>query len=61
MYLAHGIVFCSLIDRIRDFDIPKFILGVIAICLSITATIVIHDFLEKPIQKFLKEKLLYKN
>ena len=60
LYLAHGIVFCSIIDKLPLFEIelPKFVLGTLAIGVSIILTILIHDYIERPIQNILKNKLL---
>jgi len=62
MYLVHGIVFCSLIDKLPMFQITlsNFKIGVIAIVLSIVGTIIVHDFIEKPIQKSLTKLMLKK-
>ena len=60
MYLVHGIIFCSVIDKLTLFKIvlPNFVIGVLAIGLSIIFTILIHDYIEKPIQLFLKRRFV---
>ena len=60
MYLVHGIVFCSLIDKLPIFQVnlSNFTIGVVAILLSFFGTIIVHDFIERPIQKFLTEKII---
>lgn len=62
LYLVHGIVFCSLIDRIRcdRFGIPNAIIGVIAVLGSFCGTVIVHRVIEKPIQGYLKRKLSMK-
>lgn len=59
MYLVHGVVFCSVIDRIDllPFDIGDAWKGVIAVVLSITGAWVVHTFYEKPVQDWLKKRL----
>lgn len=60
LYLVHGIVFCSLIDKLPIFQVnlSNFTIGVVAILLSFFGTIIVHDFIERPIQKFLTEKII---
>ncbi|MBQ8902264.1 MAG: acyltransferase [Bacilli bacterium] len=59
-YLVHGIVFCSLLDKLPllQITLSKFVIGFIAIVLSLTGTVIVHDFIEKPIQKFLSKRIL---
>ena len=57
LYLVHGIVFCSLIDKI-EYGIPKALIGIIAVTASFLLTAIIHKYIEKPIQSMLKEKML---
>lgn len=57
MYLMHGVIFCSIIDRINNLNISKIWIVVIAITGTICSTWVIGKFIEKPIQKFLRKIL----
>lgn len=58
LYLVHGVVFCSLIDRLGTFSIPNFVVGIIAISLSFVGTFIIHRWIEIPIHKYLTKKLI---
>ena len=57
IYLAHGIVFCGIIDK---FQFNTWVIALIAIVLTTVLTITIHKFFEKPIQKHLTEFSLRK-
>ena len=52
LYLVHGIVFCSILDK---FQLNEWVKAMIAIVLTIVLTISIHKFIEKPIQKRLTD------
>ncbi len=59
LYLVHGIVFCSLIDRLRtkSFNMPITVIGIIAIIGTFVTTIFIHKYFELPVQNYLKNYL----
>ena len=57
LYLMHGVVFCSLLDRLKALDVHPMIIGVLAIIGTVFATWIVGRFLEKPIQDFLRKKL----
>lgn len=63
MYLVHGIVFCSLLDRLRAdrFGVPRVIIGVIAIVGTFLGSVIVHRWIEKPLQQWVKKRLLTKN
>ena len=61
LYLVHGVVFCSLIDRLKTgrlFNISNAMIGVIALVGTFAGTIVIHHFVELPVQKYLARLLV---
>lgn len=60
LYLVHGAFFCSIIDRLKGFGFfrPNWIVGMIAVVGSVIGTVLVHCFVEKPLQKLLKRKLL---
>ena len=62
LYLVHGMVFCSLLDRLKAnrFNTPRSVIGLIAIVGTFLGTVIIHRFFEKPIQKMLRRRLLKK-
>ena len=62
LYLVHGAVFYSIIDRIGygRLGVPKSIIGIAAITLSLAGTVIVHKWIEKPTQNLLKEKMLHK-
>lgn len=53
LYLVHGLVFCSFIDRAGSLNIGNLGKGILSILLSSIGTIIIYKFFEKPIQNFL--------
>jgi len=57
LYLVHGIVFCSLIDRL---NIEYWQKGILAVLLSVIGTLLVYRFYEKPIQKWLTNKIVLK-
>ena len=59
IYLVHGVVFCSLIDRLKPLGVPSVIIGGIAILLTTVGTILVHKWIEKPIQTLLRKELLH--
>lgn len=60
LYLVHGIVFCSIIDRLELFqiEISNVEKGIIAVALSAVGTWSIHSLFEKPVQKWLTRRWL---
>ncbi len=50
LYLMHGIVFCSFIDRIKNHA-PHWLVGIVAIIITIIATWIGYNFIELPIKK----------
>lgn len=57
LYLMHGVVFCSLLDRLKALEVHPVIIGALAIIGTVFATWIVGRFLEKPIQDFLRKKL----
>ena len=57
LYLMHGVVFCSLLDRLKALEVHPMIIGALAIIGTVFATWIVGRFLEKPIQDFLRKKL----
>ena len=55
LYLMHGVVFCSIIDRLNQFGVSKIWIAVLAIFGTIIATWLVGKFIEKPIQKLIKK------
>ena len=55
-YLAHGIIFCGVLDKFTwdHYIFEKFIIAVMG---TIILTIFIHNFMEQPIQKWLRQKV----
>ncbi len=60
-YLIHGIVFCSLLDRLIKLGTSQLIIALIALIVSPILTFIVGKFIEQPIQTFLRKKLLKKN
>lgn len=58
IYLVHGVIFCSVIDRLSGLGVSKFIIIAIATLGTFAATVVVGKFIEKPVQKLLKQKFL---
>ncbi len=58
IYLIHGVVFCSILDRLNALDASKIIIAIIAIVGTLAATVFVGKFMEKPIQSFLKKRFL---
>lgn len=56
LYLMHGVVFCSLIDRLKLFGVSNVIIAAIAIVGTIIATWIVGKFIETPIQNYLKRR-----
>lgn len=55
LYLMHGIVFCSVIDKLQ---LSWWINAMIAIIGSFVLTVVVHQLYEKPVTKWLEKKCL---
>lgn len=53
LYLVHGMVFCSFIDRLYLLDSPFWVRGILAVTLSTIGTILVYRFYEKPVQSWL--------
>ncbi len=58
LYLVHGVVFCSLLDRLNLLGVSKIIIALLAIILTVIATWIVGKYIEKPIQSQLKKHLL---
>ena len=58
IYLMHGVVFCSIIDRLNAIGVSKIIIAILAIIGTFVATFVVGKYVEKPIQSLLKRKFL---
>ncbi len=58
LYLMHGVVFCSLLDRLNTLGISKVLIGIIAIIGTFFATWIVGKYIEKPTQNLLRKKLL---
>ncbi len=58
LYLMHGVVFCSLLDRLNIIGVPSIIIAIVAIIGTFVATFVVGKFIEKPIQSFLKKQFV---
>lgn len=58
LYLMHGVVFCSLIDRLNKLEVSKILVAVLAVFGTIIATRVVGKYIEKPIQNYLKKHCL---
>lgn len=57
LYLMHCVVFCSLLDRLKELGVQPVIIGALAIIGTVFATWIVGKYLEKPIQRFLRKKL----
>ncbi len=55
LYLMHGVVFCSLLDRLRFMGVHRIIIAALALIGTAAATFIVGKFIEKPIQSFLKK------
>ncbi len=58
LYLMHGVVFCSLIDRLNILGVSKILIAVLAIIGTVVATWFVGKYIEKPIQKLLEKHFL---
>lgn len=58
LYLMHGVVFCSVVDRLVWMEVPKIYIAFVSIVGTIFATWFVGTFLEKPIQSALRERFL---
>jgi len=58
LYLVHGVVFCSLLDRLNLIGVPKILIAIIAVVGTFFATWIVGKFIERPIQRFLTKRLL---
>ncbi|MBR0348576.1 MAG: acyltransferase [Clostridia bacterium] len=57
LYLTHGVVFCSVIDRLNALGVSKILIAILAVLGTVVATWLVGKYIEKPIQKFLKNIL----
>lgn len=60
-YLSHGIVFCSILDRLNKINVSTVLIAIVAIPGSIIFTYIIGTYIEKPMQKYLKKHFLQIN
>ena len=58
LYLMHGVVFCSLLDRLNLLDAPKIIIAVLAIIGTSLSTWIVGRYIEKPIQQWLRKRII---
>ena len=58
IYLGHGVIFCSIIDKIY---LPPVLRLIIAIVGTITLCLVLYHIYEKPLTQLLNKKLIQKN
>ncbi len=58
LYLVHGIIFCSILDRLNHFGVSKIIIGIIATVGTFIATWLVGRFVERPLQSYFKKRLL---
>ena len=58
LYLMHGVIFCSILDRLNLFGVSKITIGLIAIVGTFLSTLIVGKFIEKPIQKKLTKKFI---
>ncbi len=58
VYLMHAVVFCSLLDRLKALEVSSVIIGILAFVGTFIATFVVGKFIEKPLQDYLKKKIL---
>lgn len=58
LYLMHGVVFCSVIDRLNLMGVSRAIIAAIAVIGTFVATLIVGKFIEKPIQNLLKKRIL---
>ena len=58
IYLMHGVVFCSIVDRLNALGVSKILIAIVAIIGTFIATFIVGKFIERPIQNFLKKKML---
>ena len=57
-YLGHGLVFHTVLERIRLAQFPLWITLSIAIILTPIVTFILGRYIEKPIQKYLTKKFV---
>ena len=58
LYLMHGVIFCSILDRLNALGVSKIIIVAVAIVGTFLATMIVGKLIEKPIQRFLRNKLI---
>lgn len=57
IYLVHGIIFCSILDRIIPLGVSRWVIAFIAIAGTSVLTFLVGRFLEKPLQTYLRRLL----
>lgn len=57
LYLIHGIIFCGIIDK---FEFNIYLRIAIAVFGTLILTILVHKFIEKPVQRFLYNRFFHK-
>lgn len=58
IYLMHGVVFCSILDRLNAIHTHKIIIVVVAILGTALSVFVVGKYVEKPLQSYLTKKFV---
>lgn len=58
LYLMHGVVFCSVVDRLPYIGASRSVIALIAVAGTFLATWIVGTYIEKPIQSVLRKHLL---
>lgn len=58
LYLGHGVIFCGILDKLILLGTSRIIILLISIFGTILFTFIVGRYIEKPMQKFFKSKLL---
>ncbi len=58
LYLMHGVVFCSVIDKLNQYGVSKILIAFLAILGTFIVTWLVGKFIEKPLQKLLKKHFI---
>lgn len=56
IYLTHGVVFCSLLDRLNNYGVSKTIIAILAIAGTVLSTWIVGRYIEQPVQRWLCNK-----
>lgn len=59
LYLMHGVVFCSIVDRLVWLEVSKIYIAAVSVVGTIFATWFVGTYLEKPIQAALRKRFLH--